>query len=70
METNTLVRSLQVELSPFAYFSEFSASIGANTKYGMCLELNATLTLIMEDSDPIRVKGMLVGTIRGARGAL
>ncbi|KAI1451228.1 hypothetical protein F4805DRAFT_464043 [Annulohypoxylon moriforme] len=65
-----LPSSFKVDLSPFAYFSEFSASIGAHTQYGICLQLSATLTLIMEDSDPILVKGMVVGTVRGAGGAL
>ncbi|KAI0887862.1 uncharacterized protein GGS22DRAFT_197773 [Annulohypoxylon maeteangense] len=65
-----LPSSFRVNLSPYAYFSGFSASIGAHASYGMCLQLKATLTLIMENSDPIHVNGILFGTVREAGGLL
>ncbi|KAL3247338.1 hypothetical protein ABHI18_012444 [Aspergillus niger] len=62
--------SFKVELSPIAHFSEFSVSLCTNANYGMCLELHATLTLMLEHSDPVQVQGVVIGTISGASGCL
>lgn len=61
---------LQVQLSKYAYLDDFDTSIGVEDDNGPHLRLSANLTVLMEDSDPIHVKGVIIGTLKGAKGEL
>ncbi|KAI1087089.1 hypothetical protein F5B19DRAFT_486997 [Rostrohypoxylon terebratum] len=64
-----LPKSFKLQLSAFAWFDDFDASVGIGSD-GPQIQLSATLTVLMENSDPILVKGLVVGTLKGAAGEL
>lgn len=59
----------QVELSDSIYLSNFAIIIAISSTLPE-LQLKATLTVKLQDSDPFVVHGVLVGTVYGARGEL
>lgn len=61
--------SEQLQLSALAWFDDFDASVGVGSD-GPQIQLSATLTVMMENSDPILVKGLVIGTLKGAAGEL
>ncbi|KAM0514405.1 hypothetical protein ACHAPE_006698 [Trichoderma viride] len=61
--------SFRIDVSKQAYLHEVTTSIVID-KTGPYLELKATLTINMEQSDPIHVTGLIVGNLKGANGEL
>ncbi|KAH7310920.1 hypothetical protein B0I35DRAFT_439890 [Stachybotrys elegans] len=61
--------SFRIDVSKQAYLHQVTTSIVID-KTGPYLELKATLTINMEQSDPIHVTGLIVGSLKGVNGEL
>ncbi|KAF5230728.1 hypothetical protein FANTH_13720 [Fusarium anthophilum] len=68
--TIDLPESFRVQLSDTAYLHSFGTTIAIKSPTGPELNIHATLTLTFKDSDPISVEGVIVGSLKGARGEL
>ncbi|KAE8153299.1 hypothetical protein BDV25DRAFT_137055 [Aspergillus avenaceus] len=62
-------KSFQIPLRDYARLGDFGAAIVAGDE-GPGLQLTATLTMLFDDQDPVRVKGVISGTPLRADGEL
>lgn len=57
-------------MGDYAKFGEFSAAISATVQNGPQLELSATLSMMFDDQEPVRVIGVISAGAVTAKGQL